>query len=49
MKRVFRHFNWWVVIGAVAMAVALGVLNNVRVYEEQRVEWFGGPVVDVEE
>jgi len=49
MKRMFQYFNWWVVVGAIAMAMVLGILNNIRVYEEQRVNWFGGPVVDLEE
>lgn len=44
-----RHFNWWVVAGVVVLAVVLGILNNLRVYEEQRVDWFGGPVVGEEE
>ena len=45
-----RHtFNWYVLAGIVGLAVALGVLNNLRVYEEQRVKWFGGPVVQAED
>ena len=38
-----------VVLGIVLLAVVLGVLNNLRVYEEQRVKWFGGSVVAVEQ
>ncbi len=38
-----------VVLGIVLLAVILGVLNNLRVYEEQRVKWFGGSVVAVEQ
>ncbi len=49
MKKILRHFNWWVVVGIVAFAVLLGVFNNLRVYEEQRVNWLGGPVVMTEE
>ncbi len=49
MKLVFQYFNWWVVMGVIAIAVVLGILNNIRVYEEQRVNWFGGPVVESEE
>ena len=41
-------FDIRVVMGIVALAVVLGVLNNFRVYEEQRVKWFGGPVVSDE-
>lgn len=40
-------WNLWVLIGLVLGAVVLGVLNNFRVYEEQRVPWLGRPVLDV--
>ena len=30
-----------VLIGFVLVAVILGILNNMRVYEEQRVPWMG--------
>ena len=49
MKRILGLFNWWVVAGIVVLAILLGILNNLRVYEEQRVNWFGGPVVATEE
>ena len=49
MVKVLKHFNWWIVAGIVALATLLGVFNNLRVYEEQRVNWFGGPVVATEE
>ena len=49
MIKVLKHFNWWIVAGIVVLAILLGVLNNLRVYEEQRVNWFGGPVVATEE
>jgi len=48
MKFKIGYFNWRVVAGAVALSVVLGVLNNLRVYEEQRVKWFGGPAVGAE-
>lgn len=35
------HFNLWVVVGMILLSVILGVLNNLRVYEEQKVEIFG--------
>lgn len=35
------EFNLWVVAGIVLLGVVLGLLNNLRVYEEQRVEVFG--------
>lgn len=41
-----RGFNLWVLVLVALLAVILGVLNNLRVYEEQRVPWYGG---DVEE
>lgn len=37
--------NLWVLLGMLLLAAVLGVLNNLRVFEEQRVPWFG----DVEE
>ena len=43
-----RTLNWFVLFGIVALAFVLGILNNLRVYEEQRVKWFGGPVVETE-
>jgi hypothetical protein len=49
MKKILKHFNWWVIVGIVALAFVLGILNNLRVYEEQRVNWLGGPVVETEE
>ena len=36
------RFNLAVLSGIVLLAVILGVVNNLRVYEEQRVPWFGG-------
>lgn len=49
MKVLLGHFNWWVLAGIVVAAIALGICNNLRVYEEQRVNWFGGPVVAAED
>ena len=40
-------WNIWILIGLVLGAVVLGIVNNFRVYEEQRVPWFGRPDVDV--
>ena len=47
MKR--RGFDLRVLAALVVLAVVLGVLNNLRVFEEQRVKWFGGPVIEAEE
>ncbi len=44
-----RLFDWRVLACIVGLAIALGILNNLRVYEEQRVKWFGGPAVQSEE
>lgn len=33
-------YNLWVVAGIVILALILGILNNFRVYEEQRVSLF---------
>ena len=38
-----RHFNIAILAALVLAAVLLGILNNFRVDEEKRVEWFGGP------
>lgn len=38
-------FNIAVLAGLLLLALALGVLNNLRVKEDKRVHWFGGPVV----
>ena len=35
------RFNPAVLAALVALAVVLGILNNLRVYEEQRIPWFG--------
>ena len=37
------RFNFAVLAALVALALALGIANNFRVYEEQRVPWFGAP------
>jgi len=35
------RFNIVVLAALVVLAVVLGIVNNLRVYEEQRVPWFG--------
>ena len=49
MIKLKGFFDVRVVLGIVLLAVGLGVLNNLRVYDEQRVKWFGGPVIEAEE
>ena len=49
MKSILKELNWWVIAGTIVLAFLLGIVNNMRVFEEQRVEWFGGPVVDADE
>lgn len=34
-------YNLWVILGLLLLSIALGVVNNLRVYEEQRVSWWG--------
>lgn len=36
-----RRYNFWIMAGIVAVAVVLGILNNFRVHEEQRVPLWG--------
>lgn len=36
-----RPMNFKVIISAVVLAAILGILNNMRVYEERRVSVFG--------
>ena len=49
LTRQLANYNWYVLAGIVVLSVALGALNNLRVYEEQRVNWFGGPVIAAED
>ena len=49
MIKLKVFFDLRVVLAIVLLSVVLGVLNNLRVYEEQRVNWFGGPVVAAED
>jgi hypothetical protein len=49
MRNIFKHFNLAVLAGMLLLAVILGVLNNLRVDEDCRVHWLGGPVVSSEE
>ena len=37
------QFNLVVLAGILALAVLLGVLNNLRVSDERKAKWFGGP------
>lgn len=39
-----RSYDLRVLAGLVLVAVVLGVFNNLRVYEEQRVPWLGSNV-----
>lgn len=41
--------NVWVILALLLLSVVLGVLNNFRVYEEQRVPWPGEDRLDIEE
>ena len=37
------QFNFFVLAGILALAVLLGVLNNLRVSDERKAKWFGVP------
>ncbi len=41
IDRLWRHFDFVVVACILALAILLGVLNNLRVAGERRVKWFG--------
>ena len=42
LKRWMRDLDLTVIVVLVALAVLLGVLNNLRVPHERKVGWFGG-------
>ena len=42
--KAFLGFNWMALAIMVAAAIMLGILNNLRVDDEKKVEWFGGSV-----
>lgn len=35
------RLNLWVILGIMVLAVVLGILNNLRVYEEQQIQLWG--------
>ena len=43
IDRLWRHFDFVVVACILALAILLGVLNNLRVVGERRAKWFGAP------
>lgn len=48
VDRLRRHFDFAVVAGILALAILLGVLNNLRVIGERRAKWFGAPEESVD-
>lgn len=44
MKVGSFEVNPWVILALLLAAVAVGAVNNCRVYEEQRVSWTGKEV-----
>ena len=48
MKKI-KGFDLRVLAALLTNSVVLGVLNNLRVFDEQRVKWFGGPVIEAED
>lgn len=43
VRRLWQEYNLAVLAGILALAVLLGVLNNLRVADERKVKWFGAP------
>ena len=43
LVKLCRAYNLAVLAGILALAVLLGVLNNLRVADERKVKWFGAP------
>ncbi len=43
IKKLCRAYNLAVLASILALAVLLGVLNNLRVADERKVKWFGAP------
>ncbi len=48
MKKI-KGFDLRVLAALLTISVVLGVLNNLLVFDEQRVKWFGGPVIEAED
>ena len=42
LKRWMKDLNLSVIVVLVALAILLGLLNNLRVPHERKVGWFGG-------
>ncbi len=49
IKSILRRFNWAVIAALIVLSVLLGLLNNLRVDDEKRVNWFGGAVSSEED
>ena len=45
LVRLCRAYNLAVLAGILALAVLLGILNNLRVADERKVKWFETPDV----
>ena len=45
VKKLCRAYNLVVLASILALAVLLGVLNNLRVADERKVKWFEAPEV----
>ena len=43
LVKLCRAYNLAVLAGILALAVLLGILNNLRVADERKVKWFGAP------
>ena len=45
VKKMCRRYDPAVLASIIALAVLLGVLNNLRVADERKVKWFEAPAV----
>ena len=49
LVRLCRAYNLDVLAGILALAVLLGILNNLRVADERKVKWFEAPDIQADQ
>ena len=49
IKKLCRAYNLAVLASILALAVLLGVLNNLRVADERKVKWFEAPEARIDQ
>ena len=49
LVRLCRAYNLAVLAGILALAVLLGILNNLRVADERKVKWFEAPDIQADQ